>query len=519
MHAGQRRKSGEPYITHPLAVAEILAKLGMDTTTLIAALLHDTVEDTSYTLEALEADFNAEVAHLVDGVTKLDKAYLGQAAEPETIRKMIVAAGRDVRVLIIKLADRLHNMQTLGFKSRPSQIRIAQATRDVLIPLADRLGIHVLKRELEDLVLKALRPPEYARIEEYARTRSQRTNLASILEPVREALRENRIQAVVADRPRHLWSIYREMLERNLREPHDPPRLLITITGPYTDCYAALGAIHSLWRPVPGRFKDYIASPKFNLYQSLHTTVIGPGDQPLEALIRTDKMHRIAEYGIIAHLQDRSRGGRDSATASSEELEWLNRLLAWQREALDPSDFLASLRCDLSEEQILVFTMGGDQVLLPAEATPIDLAYSLDPNIGNRLIGAYVNGRLAPLTAMLEDGDVVEIITARDPDCPGPSEDWLEVVRTPQARLQIRQWFDSRGAGSEALTKKIKAGRLAIALALRQHDRVLFDDAPLRSLAVTMGHGTVESLLVAVTEGRIAAQEVAERLIAIVDKV
>ena len=517
MHDGQVRRSGEPFITHPIAVATILAELGMDTTTVAAALLHDTVEDTSYTLGKLREDFGSEVSHLVDGVTKLDKVFFGESAEVETIRKMIIAAGRDVRVLVIKLADRLHNMRTLKFKSRPSQLRTARATRDVLVPLADRLGIHVFKRELEDLVLATLEPEAYTRINGYLTQRPDRNSeIIAVIGQLKHALRAQRVTARITERPRHHWSIYTDMCESPVPEPYDPPRLLVHVSGPPTDCYAALGAVHAVYRPTPGRFKDFIAAPKFNLYQSLHTTVIGPDSEPLEVLLRTEEMHQIAEYGIVAHYR---RGDNVTSGARGGELGWLRRLLDWQSEATGASEFLASLRCDLAYGQIQVFTTRGDQLSLPADATPVDVAYAVATTTGDRLIGAYVNGRLAPVTAHLDDGDVVEIITASGDDYPGPSREWLETTKSATAQIQINQWFAGRdGADGAALAKKIAAGRLAVGLALRQHERALGDDTPVVTLARRLGYPDADALFVAITDCRLSADEVAERLIASVDQ-
>jgi GTP pyrophosphokinase len=519
LHDGQVRRSGEPYISHPVAVAQILAELGMDTTTLVAALLHDTVEDTTYTLDQLRRDFGDSVTHLVDGVTKLDSVFFGETAEAETIRKMIVAAGRDVRVLLIKVADRLHNMRTLKYKSRASQVRTARATRDVLVPLADRLGIHVVKRELDDLVLATLDPEAYGTIDDYLANRPDRTAFyRRVIAELKDQLRLARVHATVRDRPRHHSSIYADMAASPTGQPYDPPRVMVLVSGPDTDCYAALGAVHGIYRPVPGRFKDFIATPKFNLYQSLHTTVIGPGREPIEVQLRTEQMHRTAEYGIVSHYRwpDPNRDG-----SRGEQLEWLRRLIDWQSEATDSSDFLTSLRSDLSYGQIQVFTTRGDQLVLPSGATPVDVAYALATTTGDRLIGAYVNGRLAPVTGMLGDGDVVEIITASGDDYPGPSREWLQAAKSAPAQLQINQWFAAR-EGDDAydhavIAKKIAAGRLAVGIALRRWERALADDRPVTMLAQKQGYPDAEALFVAITDGRLSADDVAEQLIATVD--
>jgi guanosine-3',5'-bis(diphosphate) 3'-pyrophosphohydrolase len=526
MHRGQTRKSGDPYITHPLAVAQILAGLGMDTITLVAALLHDTVEDTSYTLEALESDFGPEVTLLVDGVTKFDKVFYGEAAEAETIRKMIIAAGRDVRVLVIKLADRLHNMRTLDARSPASRTRIARATRDVLVPLADRLGIQALKRDLEDCVLKALSPSGHALVADYVEHRRGWDGyLRGVIAEVRVELSKVRVDATVSPRPRHLYSIWKDTVAGNYREPHDLPRIVIVVNGPDTDCYAALGAMHGRWRPVPGRFKDFIASPKNNLYRSLHTTVTGPEDQLLEVLIRTSPMHRDAEYGIVANFRYPQQAVRGAD--QEEQLAWLRRVLDWEGAAADPAQFLASLRCDLAESQIIVFTSTGRPVLLPADATPVDLAYTLGQGIGDRCVAAKLNGRLVPLSSVLADGDAVEIMTRpgqRDEfdfddkaPAPGPSREWLQFVKTPQAQLHISRWFDDQEAPAVTIANKVRLGRLAIGLALRQNGRGLVSDLPLVRLAAQLGYPDLETLLVAVADRKLAAPEVVGRLIASVD--
>jgi GTP pyrophosphokinase len=529
MHRGQMRKSGEAFISHPIEVTEILADLGMDTTTLVAALLHDTVEDTEYTLGALERDFGGEVALLVDGVTKFDKMFYGADAEAETIRKMIVAAGRDVRVLVIKLADRLHNMRTLDARSVSSQVRIATATREVLIPLCERLGIQALKRELEDWVLRAVSPSGYAVVDDYVR---QRIGWDGYLEKITSALtsdlRKFSLDATVSPRPRHLYSIWKDTVDGNYGEPHDLPRVVIIVEGPETDCYAALGAVHGKWRPVPGRFKDFIATPKNNNYKSLHTTVLGPEGRSLEVLIRTVEMHQAAEYGIVANFRYPHTAAKFGPASKAEQLDWLRRLLDWEAAASDPAQFIASLRCDLAEDQILVLTAGGGRpVLLPSDATPVDLAYILGADVGNRCIGARVNGRLIAVSSPLADGDTVEIITRAgqrdefdaDADAParGPSVEWLEFVKTPHARLHISRWFEAHEAPAITVANKVRLGRLAIGLALRQQGRGLASDLPLVRLAPRLGYPDLETLLVAVADHARTAEGVVAELIALVD--
>jgi GTP pyrophosphokinase len=528
MHRGQIRKSGEPFITHPLAVAEILADLGMDTTTLVAALLHDTVEDTSYTLGALERDFGGEVALLVDGVTKFDKVFYGADAEVETIRKMIVSAGRDVRVLVIKLADRLHNMRTIDARSRSSQVRIATATREVLIPLCDRLGIQALKRELEDWVLRAVSPSGYALIADYVKYREGWDSyLEQVTEAVNTELGKFKIDATVSPRPRHLYSIWKDTVNGAYPDPYDLPRVAIIVDGPETDCYAALGAVHGKWRPVPGRFKDFVASPKNNMYRSLHTTVVGPDARSVEVLIRTEQMHQAAEYGIVANYRYPSLAARYGPANQADQLDWLRSILDWETAAAEPAQFIASLRCDLAEGQILVFTSSGRPILLPAEATPVDLAYVLSADIGNRCIGAKLNGRLISISAALADGDTVEIVTRAgqrdefdvEEDAPtrGPSPEWLDFVKTPQARLHIGRWFEDREQPAVTIANKVRLGRLAIGLALRQRGRGLTSDLPLVRLVPRLGFPDLETLLVAVADHNRSADEVVDELIALVD--
>ena len=406
-HAGQKRKSGDPYITHPLAVATILAGLGMDTTTLVAALLHDTVEDTGVTLETITADFGSEVTHLVDGVTKIDKVKLGDAAQAETIRKMIVAMARDPRVLVIKLADRLHNMRTLRFLPPEKQEQKARETLEILAPLAHRLGMNTIKWELEDLAFATLYPKRYDEIVRLVAERapSRDTYLAEVTSTVNEQLKTAKIDAVVSGRPKHYYSIYQKMIVRgrDFTDIWDLVGIRILVDS-VRDCYAALGIMHAHWQPVPGRFKDFVAMPKFNMYQSLHTTVIGPQGKPVELQIRTHDMHRTAEYGIAAHWKYKEKaraGGKPSAgefgapkVGSADDMLWLRQLLDWQREAQEPGEFLETLRYDLGPQEVFVFTPKGDVISLPGESTPVDFAYAVHTEVGHRTIGARVNGSL-----------------------------------------------------------------------------------------------------------------------------
>ncbi|MFI0795431.1 RelA/SpoT family protein [Micromonospora rubida] len=522
MHRGQFRKSGEPYITHPLAVAQICAELGMDPTTLVAALLHDTVEDTRYTLQALAEDFGGEVAHLVDGVTKFDKAFYGKAAEAETTRKMIIAAGKDVRVLIIKLADRLHNMRTLGVRSAASRERIARKTLEVLVPLCDRLGIQTLKRELDDVVLLHLEPDEHARIARFVHDRpGWGAYLGDVVAKAKVALRRSRVDAEVAPRPRHLYSIWKDTVAGGHGTPYDLPRIVIVVDGPATDCYAALGAVHGLWRPAPGRFKDFIASPKNNLYRSLHTSVCGPKNRTVEVLIRTEEMHRAAEYGIAADFRSPRTAG---AAARAQQLDWLRRVLDWEQETADPAQFLQSLRCDLAEAQIQVVTEGR-QVILPAGATPVDVAYELGPDRGDRCLAARINGRLAPLSSELDEGDVVEIFTESaaetgfeaDVAPRGPRKEWLGFVKSPHAQMQINRWFAEHTEPGISIADKVRLGRATIGLTLRKHNRGLASDLPLLRLSEELGYPDLETMLVAVFDRAIEPDAVVLQLIDLVD--
>ena len=512
-HADQLRRSGDPYITHPLAVANILAELGMDTTTLVAALLHDTVEDTGYTLEQTRDDFGDEIAHLVDGVTKLDKMEFGRAAEAETIRKMIVAMALDLRVLIIKLADRLHNMRTLRFQPAHKQQRTARATLEVLAPLANRLGLQVVRRDLEDLAFATLHPAEHDEIVRVVDQRDpgRREHVAMLTRQVAADLRAAKIKAVVTPHPRHYYSIYQTMLERGSREIHDPDRILVVVAGGASDCYIALGAVHGRWHPVPGRFKDFIAAPKLNGYQSLHTTVIGPGEEPVEVHIRTEAMDRTAEYGVVAAAREaRSRraNGQGDPNGNADDLVWLHRLLDWQRAVSDPGEFLESLRSDLSDDEVLVFTPKGDALTLPAGATPVDMAYALRTELGHHCIGARVNGQLVPLASALSDGDVVEILTS-NAEYPGPSKEWLGFVNSPQAHVKIRQWLasqhrdDAVDAGQQAIGQVLADQGWSLQRAMEDGSLAMLDSADL------------EAMYRAVGQDQLSAQSVAQWLVTV----
>jgi guanosine-3',5'-bis(diphosphate) 3'-pyrophosphohydrolase len=515
LHGDQRRRSGDLYITHPLAVTTILAELGMDPTTLVAALLHDTVEDTPYTLEDVQEEFGEDVMHLVDGVTKLDKIKYGEAAEAETIRKMVVAMARDPRVLVIKLADRLHNMRTLRYLRQEKQERIAQTTLEIFAPLAHRLGMNTIKWELEDLAFATLYPKRYDEIVRLVADRapSRDTQLADVVAAVDGELKTAKIKAIVTGRPKHYYSIYQKMIVRG-REFSDIYDLvgIRVLVEDVRDCYATLGTIHAMWSPVPGRFKDYIAMPKFNMYQSLHTSVIGPEGKPVELQIRTHEMHRRAEYGIAAHWKYKEgAGGGPQPGGKADDMAWLRQLLDWQKEAADPGDFLDSLRFDLHSAEVFVFTPKGDVMALPTGATPVDFAYAVHTEVGHRCIGARVNGRLVPLESTLDNGDVVEIFTSKA-EAAHPSRDWLQFVKSPRARNKIRQWFakerreDAVEQGKDAISRAVRKAGLPL-------QRMLGGDA-LPNIARDLRLADVTALYIEVGEGRVSAQHVVQRVMA-----
>ncbi|HEU4356716.1 MAG TPA: bifunctional (p)ppGpp synthetase/guanosine-3',5'-bis(diphosphate) 3'-pyrophosphohydrolase, partial [Actinomycetota bacterium] len=452
-HRGQKRISGDDFISHPLSVTQILAELGLDTTTLIAALLHDTVEDTDVTLEELEDGFGQEIARIVDGLTKLDAIEFRsrEQEQAENVRKMIVAMAGDIRVLLIKLADRLHNMRTLSALAPDRQRRIATETMEIYAPLAHRLGVQQIKWELEDLAFKTLHAGPYREIANLVERRrgERQASVDALLDAAGQRLREAGLRAEVVGRPKHLYSIYEKMVVggKDFNEIYDLAAIRILVDS-VRDCYGALGAIHSLWKPVPGRFKDYIAMPKSNMYQSLHTTVVGPGGRPIEVQIRTHEMHRTAEFGIAAHW--RYKEGRNGKKAKeAADLAWLGQMLEWLKDMADPREFMEGLKIDLYAGQVFVFTPKGDVMNLPAGATPVDFAYAIHTEVGHRTIGAKVNGKLVPLDYELRTGDTVDILTSKAQG-EGPSQDWLRWVKTPRARNKIRQWF-SRERREDAL--------------------------------------------------------------------
>jgi guanosine-3',5'-bis(diphosphate) 3'-pyrophosphohydrolase len=506
-HEGQLRSSGEAYISHPLAVATILAGLGLDDITIASALLHDAVEDTVVTLEDVDADFGPVVAAIVDGVTKLDRLRFDskQAQQAATIRKMLVAMAKDPRVLLIKLADRLHNMLTIAALPEWKQKRTAQETLDVYAPLAHRFGIQDIKWQLEDLAFATLHPRRYAEIEQMVATRAPERvlYLTQVIGQVEERLAVARIDAQVTGRPKHLYSIYEKMVVKGKEfdEIYDLLGARILVES-VKDCWAALGAVHGAWTPVQGRFKDYVNTPKFNLYQSLHTTVVGPQGKPLELQIRTREMHNRAERGIAAHWGYKER-------ASAADVAWLQRIVDWSSESTDPAEFLETLKLDLETDEVFVFTPKGDVVTLAVGATPIDFAYSIHTEIGHRCIGARINGRLVPLDSTLTSGDSVEIFTSKVPAA-GPSRDWLRIVVTPRARSKIRQWF-SRERREDA----IETGRDEVAKALRKDGlpvQKLTGSSVLAELATSLNYADLDALHAAVGEGHVSARSIAQRL-------
>ncbi|GIG24269.1 RelA/SpoT family protein [Cellulomonas denverensis] len=514
-HRGQLRKSGDPYITHPVAVATILAELGMTPPTLAAALLHDTVEDTDYSLDQLRTEYGPEIAMLVDGVTKLDKVTYGDAAQAETVRKMVIAMSRDIRVLVIKLADRLHNARTWKFVPQHKAEGKARETLEIYAPLAHRLGMNTIKWELEDLSFATLYPKVYEEIVHLVAERApaREEYLATVREQVGGDLRSAKIKATVTGRPKHYYSIYQKMIVRgrDFADIYDLVGVRVLVDT-VRDCYAALGTLHARWNPVPGRFKDYIAMPKFNLYQSLHTTVIGPGGKPVEIQIRTHDMHRRAEYGVAAHWKykenAKNQGGGDEPDGA--DMTWLRQLVDWQKETADPSEFLDSLRFEIADGEVYVFTPKGDVMALPAGATPVDFAYSVHTEVGHRTMGARVNGRLVPLDTKLENGDVVEVFTSKS-ETAGPSRDWLGFVTSPRARNKIRQWFTK-----ERREEAIEHGKDSIAKAMRKQNlpiqRLLSHEA-LVGLANEMRYADVSALYAAVGEGQVSAASVVQKLV------
>lgn len=529
-HSAQRRKSGEPYIIHPLAVSQILADLGMGPIVVAAGLLHDTVEDTDYTLDQCRAEFGDTVAGLVDGVTKLSQLEVGDSAQAETIRKLVVAMSRDVRTLVVKLADRVHNARTWRYVKTTSAQKKARETLDVYAPLANRLGMNAIKTELEELSFKVLYPKIYNEIVVLvARRAGQRdVYLKQILAEINEDLDEQHIKAYVTGRPKDYFSIYQKMIVRG----HDFANIydlvgVRIIVDTIQDCYAALGAVHARWNPVPGRFKDYIAMPKLNMYQSLHTTVVGPGGKPVEIQIRTWDMHRRAEFGIAAHWKykengqagralsspdksDRKRDVNNQELSEADNLKWIQQLADWTSETPDSNEFLGSLKEDLGSSEVYVFTPKGKIVSLPAHATPVDFAYAVHTEVGHRTMGARVNGRLVPLDTTLDNGDTVEILTSKS-DTAGPSRDWLSFVKSPKARNKIRQWFSK-----ERRTEAIEEGRDELTRAMRKRNlpvNALLTTEALIGVADDLNFPNADAVFAAIGDGQISTQNVISHLV------
>lgn len=509
-HKGQLRKSGDPYITHPVAVAEILLDFGLDVNSIAAALLHDTVEDTSYSQESLRKDFGPEVASLVDGVTKLDRLTYGPTAEAETVRKMVVAMAKDIRVLVIKLADRLHNARTWQYVEPESAERKARETLDIYAPLAHRLGMNAVKWELEDLSFKYIEPKKFEEIERLVQERNpSRAKLTNeVIALVEQDLASESIAAKVTGRHKHLYSVYQKMVIRG-REFSDIYDLvgIRVLVDDVRDCYAVLGAIHARWSPVPGRFKDYIAMPKFNLYQSLHTTVIGPTGKAVEIQIRTHDMHSRAEFGIAAHWKYKLSGS--SRSSDSPDMLWLKQLHEWQQETSDVTEFLDALRFDLRTPETFVFTPKGSVIALPLGATAVDFAYAVHTDVGNRCIGAKVNGKLVSLEMPLVNGDVVEVLTNKA-ETASPSRDWLNFVKSSRARSKIKAWFSK-----ERREEAIDAGRESIARQMRKAGlplQKILGGHSLLQLAHDLNYPDIEALYAAVGDGHISANHVIERL-------
>ncbi|MFN5603609.1 MAG: RelA/SpoT family protein [Actinomycetes bacterium] len=506
-HSQQKRKSGEGYINHPLAVAKIVADIGLDETTVAAALLHDAVEDTEITIADVEREFGSEVAAIVDGVTKLERIQFDskEAQQAATMRKMLVAMAKDLRVLIIKLADRLHNMRTIAAMPVDKQQRIASETLDIYAPLAHRLGMQGLKQQLEDLAFASMYPKRYSELDHLVSTRSPERDvyLAKAMAEVRAQLTELNIEADVTGRGKHLWSIYEKMIQKGKEfdEIFDIVAIRVVVDS-VKDCYAALGCIHGRWKPIVGRFKDYVAMPKFNLYQSLHTTVIGPGGNPLEIHIRSREMHKRAEWGVAAHWAYKDG-------AETPDIDWLNRIIDWQSDVVDPAQFMENLKTDLDQDEIFVFTPKGRVVALPLGSCPVDFAYSVHTEIGNACIGARVNGRLVPLTHQLKSGDTCEIFTSKV-ETASPSREWLEFVSSPKARNKIKQWFsrerreDLIEAGREELTRELRRERLPV-------NRVM-EGPQIEAEMAALNYTDIDTLLAAIGEGHVGARAIAQRL-------
>jgi GTP pyrophosphokinase len=512
-HAGQKRRSGEDFVQHPLGTAFILANLQMDPVTLAAALLHDTVEDTPVRLKEVEKQFGEEIAMLVDGVSKLGriKVKSHEEAQAKNFRKMLIAMAKDIRVIIIKLADRMHNMQTLEYMDRDKQVEKATETVEIYAPLAHRLGISQLKWELEDLAFQTLEPDKFRQIQKMVAERREEREAYSqaCIDAVNAELEKVGVEADVSGRPKHFFSIYQKMSQRGkeFSELYDLTAIRVLVDT-VRDCYAALGVIHALWKPVPGRFKDYIAMPKGNMYQSLHTTVIGPEGRPLEIQIRTHAMHRTGEYGIAAHWRYKE-GGTKADERFDERLAWLRQMLEWQTDLKDPREFMESLKIDLFEDEVFVFTPQGDVFSLKAGSTPLDFAYAVHTDVGHHCVGAKVNNQIVPLGYELKMGDVIEILTSKS--SAGPSKDWLAMVKTSRAKNKIRQFFSR-----EDREEHEEEGRDALQKVLRRHGMSL-NPAPtqkaLEAIAKELNFVHAQDLYVSIGAGKTSPKQVATKVI------
>ena len=513
-HKGQCRKSGEPFIVHPVEVALILADLRMDVETLCAALIHDTVEDSDVTLAEVEETFNERIAHLVDGVTKISRIEVESLSDEQaqTIRKMFVAMSKDIRVIVIKLADRLHNMRTLAALREDRRIFKSRETLEIYAPIAHRLGINSIKWELEDLAFFYLEPNKYKQISRMVtESRAEREEyLEQIIGILHGEMEKVGIQAQIMGRPKHLYSIYQKMTKKGkgFSEIYDLIAVRVIVKS-VKDCYSALGAVHTLWHPMPGRFKDYIAMPKFNMYQSLHTTVIGPAGRPLEVQIRTEEMHRQSEYGVAAHWRYKEKGGK-GGDALDQQLSWLRQMVDWQDETQDSREFLKDLKVDLAPTEVFVFTPKGEVMSLRAGSTPVDFAYAIHTEVGNHCVGAKVNGAIVPLTYELQLGDRVEILTQKSAS---PSRDWLNLVKTPSARSKIRSYFskisrsDDLQFGRDKLTREMRKHGLGISSA--QSMRAI------KTVSEHLGYNDPDDMLVNIGTNKESAQHVANRLLKI----
>ena len=506
-HQHQSRMSGEGYISHPIAVARIVAEIGLDDVSLVAALLHDAVEDTEITLADVESSFGTEVAGIVDGLTKLERLQFDsrEAQQAATMRKLLVAMAKDMRVLIIKLADRLHNMRTIASAPLDKQRRVAQETLDIYAPLAHRLGMQEVKQQLEDLSFAALYPKRYAELDHLVSTRAPERDifLAKALGQVGVWLKEVNIDAELTSRGKHLWSLYEKMVQkgRGFDEIFDLMAIRIVVDS-VKDCYGVLGCIHGHWKPVVGRFKDYIAMPKFNLYQSLHTTVIGPSGKPIEVQIRSRDMHQRAEWGVASHWSYKDG-------VPSTDVDWLNRIIDWQDEVSDPRQFLESLKSDLDQDEIFAFTPKGRVIALPVQATPVDFAYAVHTEIGHSCMGARVNGRLVPLDTVLNSGDTVEILTSTA-ESAEPSEEWMNFVASPKAKSKIKQWVSR-----ERIDDLVENGHDDLVEALRREGvpvQKVLDSEIFTQEIESMNYADAPALFLAISEGHVQADAIAARM-------